>query len=331
MKPVVGELVFCSGKYCRIIFICNVIFGVLIVLFNSTALVALLRITKHKGWKLANVILFAMVLVDLCTGLICQPLHAYFVLRQKNVYNEADLGYLEAWLFFALNYSSYVFCCASLLIAALLALERLSAVKNAVMHRTHASLSRTVSHLLVTLFISLVVPIFRFITKHTRIVFMVLLVLIVLIALCTVVTAYIMLFRSFRFQRIATEKMSSTARDKIRGLKQERRLAKTFALLTAILVFMYLPQMLLKPISIMIHIKKGSSLYSTIVILEDAFNTVLYSNSAVNPLVYFSRHDAARQELWSFLPRCKRSTTANITATTSRHKEPIETISTNKF
>lgn len=316
MKPVVGELVFCSGEYCIIIFLCNVIIGAVTVFLNGSVLAALLRISKRLGWKTSNIILFAMVITDLCTGLICQPLHAYFIYKQENFYCESELGYLQAWLFFALNYSSYVLCCASLLITALLSLERLAAVAWAMKHRSSSTLQRTVVAVAIAVAISAITPIFRFVSKKTHIVFMALLVLIVLGALGTVIVAYTMLFRSYRQQRLAAEKLSSADKDKVRRLNQERRLAKTFAILAIVLVTMYLPQMMLKPFSILLHIKNDSGVGRIFVILEDTFNTLLYSNAAVNPFIYFSRHDLVRQEIKSFVPWCKSIDVGSTAAST---------------
>ena len=297
MKPNVGELVFCSGKYCIIIFAFNVSFAFITVLINALVFVALVRIAKRQTWKTSSVIYCNLIIADFLTGLICQPLHGYFILKNKNVYNEKDLSLLEAWLFFLLNYTSYTLCCSSLLTVAFMSLERLMAIAFSLRHRNISTISRTVTVLAVLTLFSAVVPLFRFISSKTEIVFMVLLVLVVITSLVTVVVAYLMLFRSFKKQRITTANLTSMEKAKARGLQQERRLAKSFALITFILIIMYLPQLLLKPISIATDMKKNSASSALLVILEDSFNTLLYCNSAVNIFVYFARHGEVKKEL----------------------------------
>ena len=327
MKPAVGSLVFCSGKYCFIIFICNIVFGALAVLLNATVLTALIRVAKRRTWKVSNIILSAMAITDLCTGLICQPIHGYFVFRQKNVYKEEDLETWEAWLFLALVYSSYTFCCASLLIATLMAIERLMAVMYSLKHRAVSTNFRAITSLIIAGAVSAIIPIFRFASPYTQVVFMALLVLVVLLSLVTIIGSYTALFRSFKKQRIAAQKLSSTEKDRLRGIKQERRMAKTFALVTLILGLMYLPQMMLKPISIAVK-KQGDSMSDLLMILEDSFNTFLYANAAVNPFIYFVRHEEVRNEIGSALSLCyfkrpraytTKSTTQNARETSSSH------------
>ena len=300
MKPIVGELVFCTGRYCKIIFACNIIFGALTVFLNAFILIALKKIANRNNWKASNVVLYAMVLTDLLTGLICQPLHAYFIYREKNIYNEEELSLAEAWLFFALNYTSYALCCASLLLSAVMALERLFAVAYAMKHRTSSSIRRSAIAIAIVCVLSLMIPIFRFVSKHTQVIFMSLLVIVVLVALSTVVISYTVLFRSFKRQRVKSLRLSSSERAVRRGLVQERSLAKLFAIISAVLLLMYLPQMLLKPISIATDIQASVGASQLFVILEDSFNTLLYCNSAVNPFIYFARQPDVRRAIKSF-------------------------------
>eukprot|EP00112_Aurelia_sp_Birch-Aquarium-sp1_P002369 Seg1260.10 transcript_id=Seg1260.10/GoldUCD/mRNA.D3Y31 product="hypothetical protein" protein_id=Seg1260.10/GoldUCD/D3Y31 len=305
MKPVVGELMFCTGRYCKIIFICNIFFGALTVFLNAFILIALKKIANRNKWTASNVILFPMVLTDLLTGLICQPLHAYFIYREENVYNEEELSLAEAWLFFALNYTSYSLCCASLLLSAVMALERLFAIAYTMKHRASSSIRRSAIAVSIACLISLIIPIFRFVSKHTKVVFMALLVIVVLVALSTVVIAYTVLFRSFKKQRVKSLRLSTSDKAVRRGLLQEKSLAKSFAIISTVLLLMYLPQMLLKPISIATDIQASAGASQLFVILEDSFNTLLYCNSAVNPFIYFVRQADVRREIKSFKCCCE--------------------------
>ncbi len=73
MKPSVGVLVFCSGRFCVLLFIFNIAFAVATCFLNGSIIVALTRIAKKKSWKVPNVILCSLSITDFLTGLLCQP------------------------------------------------------------------------------------------------------------------------------------------------------------------------------------------------------------------------------------------------------------------
>ena len=299
MGPHVGSIVFCSGPYCYIIAAINILFAVLTVPENLLILVALRRIAKKRQWSISNIFIASIALTDFFTGLICQPLHGYFVLRQENVEDPNKLSTKDTWLFLFLNYSSYFLCGASLLIVSFMSVDRYLAIAHSIKYRKISSRKRTVIIIAIIFVVTFVIPMFRFASKSTNIVFIGLLVLSVFVSLITTAVSYSLLLHAYRKHNKATKLVRENTKltnQSSHFRRQQRQLTKSFALISGVLICMYLPQLILKPISIML-VSKDSHPPAIFIVLEDVFNTILYCNSFVNPVLYCLRNKDIRKQI----------------------------------
>ena len=303
MAPYVGSLNFCSGEFCYSIGAVNILFGILTVPENLLVLIALWRIARRKTWTTPNILIASIALTDFGTGLICQPLHGYFIIRQRNVYNATELSTADTWLFFTLNYFSYSLCGASLLIVALMSLDRFMAIAKSLQYRDRSSRKRTVVSIIAIFIISFGVPTIRFASESMVTLFMGLIVLLVVVALVITVAAYAALLYMYRKHSVSAQLVRENSKfspsQDVYFARQQRRLTNSFAILAGILLFMYLPQLVFKPASLMTNMTSNSP--NTLVLLEDIFNTVLYCNSFVNPIVYCFRHNDIRRHIQAIL------------------------------
>ena len=301
MPPEAGTITFSTGTPGYILGTFNLLFAFLTVSENFLLVTAIRNIAKRRQWGIPDILIGSIAISDLLTGLICQPLHSYFVLRQRNVYDPAKVSTREAWILLIMNFFSYFLCGASLLLVAVMSVDRLSAIARPMKYRENASKARIIIIIAIVFLISFIIPVFRFASKETTGIFTLLLIIAVSLALITTLVSYSLLLYFYNKHRRAvapklTGNDANASKQYQHYIRQQKRLTKSFAIIGFLLILMYLPQLIIKPISLAVFSSEGK-FSSTLILVEDILNTILYCNSFLNPLIYSYHQKDIRQEI----------------------------------
>jgi len=326
-----GDLTHCSGKFCYALAVINIIFAVLTIPENITVLIALSRLAKAKTWKVPNVLMASLAITDLLSGSVSQSLYGYFLLKQGSEFDRNDIRGADFALLLLLNYSSYTLCGASLLIVAIMSIDRLLAILRPIAYKANAYRTRIISAVVIAWLFCLLIPILRFVSRETVSPFVYIISGVMVLALVATFISYIVVIylffnlgrqgslsvsggrTSFIQQESNPTQMTVSMQESTTSCK-EKRLTKSFAIIAITLVMMYLPQLIIKPLIL----NTSSSLHSFPVPLEDLANTLLYCNSFANPLIYAYRHNGIRSELKAMF---KQLLSRNPDTTSSTYQE----------
>ena len=298
-----GSLTPCSGNFCYILCAVNVIFALLTVPENAIVIAALHKISKKgKRWKIPNILMAVLAITDLLSGLISQTLYAYFLyLQARYLTNKQMYGSVDFWALLILNYSSYTLCGSSLLLVALMAIDRLHAIAYPILYRKLTYRRRIIASVVIICTFCGLIPLLRFASSTTGSAFTLVISIIVGSALIITLGSYVMLLYMFRQlqSRSSTESerlSESSDKPAQRSLKtpgmscRDKRLTKSFAIIGGTLIFMYLPQLILKPFIL----SGNETILGLPISVEDIANTILYCNSFINPLLFAFRHKEIR-------------------------------------
>eukprot|EP00794_Sanderia_malayensis_P016876 gene16876-18581_t len=302
-----GSLTLCSGDFCYVLASINVLFVALTIPENIIVLVSLGRLNREKRWKIPNILMASLATTDLLSGCISQSLYAYFLFRQGNALSEDDIKGCDFWLLLVLNYSSYTLCGASLLIVAVMSIDRLLAVSRPIPYKANVFRHRICIVLFCVTSFCIFIPILRFASADTVPIFTYVISSIIAMSLIATIGSYVMvicIFRKASGRRFSQSNVTVTSATT--GLPEstttayltttsdhDRKLTTSFAIIAVTLISMYLPQLILKPLTL----SKSNGLHRIPVSLEDIANTLLYCNSFINPIIYSFRHKGIQKEI----------------------------------
>lgn len=292
MKMQAGSLTHCSGDFCYILASINIFFAALTIPENVIVLVSLKRLAKGKTWKIPNVLMAALASTDLLSGCISQSLYGYFLLKQGGDLSEEHIKGADFWLLLVLNYSSYTLCGASLLIVAVMSVDRLLAVARPIPYKANVFRAKAKLALAFVTTFCLLIPILRFISAKTVPIFTYVISGVIALSLVSTISSYIAVICIFNKITSRSNSRNSTMSEK-NSHSKERKLTKSFAVIAVTLISMYLPQLILKPLIL----SSSGGLQNIPVSLEDIANTLLYCNSFINPLIYALRHNGIKNEI----------------------------------
>eukprot|EP00112_Aurelia_sp_Birch-Aquarium-sp1_P026169 Seg910.6 transcript_id=Seg910.6/GoldUCD/mRNA.D3Y31 product="Trace amine-associated receptor 1" protein_id=Seg910.6/GoldUCD/D3Y31 len=305
-----GSLTHCTGKFCYVLATINILFAALTIPENVIVLIALGRLAKGRMWKVPNVLMAALATTDFLSGCISQSLYGYFLLKQGGTFKNEHVQGVDSWLLLVLNYSSYTLCGASLLIVAIMSIDRLLAIARPMTYKANMYRNRILVALAFASIFCAFIPILRFTSNKTVSVFVLIISGVIVISLLATFISYIavicMFYRLGRRSSLAISrsrfslaqhdidpKRGSIAIPESSSTCRERRLTKSFAMIAVTLVAMYLPQLIIKPFTL----NESGGLRQLPVSIEDIANTLLYCNSFANPLIYAFRHKGIRKEI----------------------------------
>ena len=305
-----GSLTHCTGKFCYVLATINILFAALTIPENVIVLIALGRLAKGRVWKVPNVLMAALATTDFLSGCISQSLYGYFLLKQGGTFKNEHVQGADVWLLLVLNYSSYTLCGASLLIVAIMSIDRLLAIARPMTYKANMYRNRILVALAFASIFCAFIPILRFTSSKTVTVFVLIISGVIVISLLATFISYIavicMFYRLGRRSSLAIsrsrfslaqhdidQKRGSVTVPEPSSTCRERRLTKSFAMIAITLVAMYLPQLIIKPFTL----NESGGLGKLPVSIEDIANTLLYCNSFANPLIYAFRHKGIRKEI----------------------------------
>ena len=326
-----GDLTHCSGRFCYALAAINIIFAALTIPENVTVLIALSRLSKAKTSKVPNILMASLATTDLLSGCISQSLYGYFLFKQGGRFNKNDVKGADFGLLLLLNYSSYTLCGASLLIVAIMSVDRLLAILRPIAYKANKYRIRIISAVVFAWLFCLFIPILRFASSDTVSPFVYIISGAMVLALAATFFSYaVVIYLFFNIGRQARLSISGGRSSIVQQELQltqatvsiaettsscrEKRLTKSFAIIAITLVMMYLPQLIIKPLIL----DTSSGLHKYPVSLEDLANTLLYCNSFANPLIYAFRHKGIRSELNAML---KNLVKRNPSETSSTYRE----------
>ncbi len=301
-----GSLTHCSGNFCYLLASINIFFAALTIPENIVVLVSLKRLATRKTWKTPIVLMAALATTDLLSGCISQTLYGYFLLKQADMLAEEDIKGTDFWLLLILNYSSYTLCGASLLIVAIMSIDRLLAVARPIAYKANVFCTKARLALVFIAASCLFFPALRFASTETVPIFTYMISGVVALSLLSTISVYIAVICIFNkvttrhdvtnssiFKKATrASNRNSTISENNSSLK-EKKLTKSFAVIAVTLISMYLPQLILKPLTL----SESGGLQHIPVSLEDIANTLLYCNSFINPMIYALRHNGIRSEI----------------------------------
>ena len=300
-------------------------FAALTIPENVIVLIALSRLSKAKTWKVPNILMASLATTDLLSGCVSQSLYGYFLFKQGDRFDKNDVKGADFGLLLLLNYSSYTLCGASLLLVAIMSIDRLLAILHPIAYKANRYRTRIITAVVIAWLFCLAIPVLRFVSSETVSPFVYIITGVMVLALAATFVSYtIVIYLFFNLGRQKSLSVSASGgrtsfvqRDSQTAQMtvsipdpsscREKRLTKSFAMIAATLVIMYLPQLIIKPLIL----NTSSNLHKYPVSLEDLANTLLYCNSFANPLIYAFRHKGIRKELKSiFSNAVKRSPSA---------------------
>lgn len=345
-----GNLTPCSGTICYVLAVVNIIFAALTIPENAAVLVALSRLSTKRNWKISNILMASLATTDLLSGCISQSLYGYFLIKQGEHFSIDDLKGADYWLLLVLNYSSYTLCGESLLLVAIMSIDRLLAILRPIAYKANKYRTQIISALFASFLFCFFIPILRFVSQKTVSSFIFIISAVMVLSIVTTITSYIIVMYKFfnlgRHSRLkASRSGAGTGQDSDMAASmseqtsscRERRLTKSFAIITFTLVMMYLPQLIIKPFIL----NPSSAFHKIPVSIADLANTLLYCNSFANPLIYALRHTGIRKELKLMFggilkkgsapktPESYLSTKRTSTDTCSSSETPSQQIDTN--
>ena len=291
-----GDLTACSGQFCYYLSVVNIIFSVIIVPENLIVLAALHQISRKKSLKVPYILMASLATTDFLSGLVSQSLYGYFLWIQGNGFRDKDVEGANIWLLLVLNYSSYTLCGASLLIVALMSIDRLVAFALPLRYGRKSLKTIFCMALAIITIFCLTIPILRFASKGTVSAFTAAIMITIIAALIVTTVSYIVIL--FKFKHLHVDDDSDTNASTQAALK---RLTKSFVLIGVILILMYLPQLILKPLVL----SRNSKIKSLDISVEDVANTILYCNHFVNPLIFAFRHQDVRRAITATFGCCR--------------------------
>ena len=321
-----GDLTPCSGKFCFFLSVVNVAFSVTIVLENFIVLAALYRISKKKSWKVPNILMASLATTDFLSGLISQSLYGYFLWIQADGFSDKEVKGANIWLLLILNYSSYTLCGASLLIVALMSVDRLVAIVSPLKYRERSYKTISCTSLAMAANFCLIVPLLRFTSASTVPVFTATIMIVIIAALIVTVISYVIIFYKYKNSRFAEKPNGNVSKQ---AICRQRRLTKSFIIIGVTLIAMYLPQLILKPFIL----SQNSTIKNLDVSLEDIANTILYCNHFVNPLIFAFRHGEVRRAIEVMFDCCmrlepkRRRNTASVSVSSDKSSKIHESYS----
>ena len=245
------------------------------VLLNALVVIAVMK--RRELQKLSNILLSSLAVTDLLVGAICIPLSAidgfllpYQILAAQHI---CTLDVATVWLSLTLT-----FC--SLFHLVLIAWERYVAIRKWRYHRDTLTKSRLIklaaiawisgtAFVLIPFLISIAVS-----GRTTLVVFLVSTCLI----LALIVYFYVMVYLEIRKRKFSQILQVSV----LVLLKTECKVAKTTALVTAALFLSFVPAVSLPLLGTFFPVLRKMSLWR-------AVETLVLSNSLVNPLIYCYR------------------------------------------
>ena len=305
-----GDLTHCSGNFCYGLAAINIIFAALTIPENAVVLIGLSRLSKSKSWKVPNILMASLATTDLLSGCIAQSLYGYFLLKQGSNFDKTKMKGADFWLLLLLNYSSYTLYGASLLLVAIMSIDRLLAILRPIAYKANKYRTRIISAVIFSWLFCLFIPILRFASRETVSPFVYVISTAMVLSLGATFVSYIIVI--YLFFNLGRRSNLSAARSRTSFMQQdsqptqmtvsvpdstsscrEKRLTKSFAIIAITLVMMYLPQLIIKPLIL----SSSSNLHKYPVSLEDLANTLLYCNSFANPLIYAFRHKGIRKEI----------------------------------
>ena len=245
------------------------------VLLNALVIIAVMK--RRELQKLSNILLSSMAVTDLLVGAICIPLSAmdgfllpYQILPAQHI---CTLDVATVWLTLTLT-----FC--SLFHLVLIAWERYVAIRKWRYHRDTLTKSR-LKKLAAIAWTSgpvFVVSPFVFSTATNRKTSIAVFVVPTCLILALIVYFYVMVYLEIRKRKFSQILQVSV----LVLLKTEYRVAKTTALVTAALFLSFVPVVSLPLLGIVFPVLRKMSLWR-------AVETLVLSNSLVNPLIYCYR------------------------------------------
>ena len=193
-----GSLTHCSGGFCYVLASINILFAALTIPENIIVLVSLKRLSKGNKWKIPNVLMASLASTDLLSGCISQSLYGYFLLKQGELFSGDQIQGLDIWLLLVLNYSSYTLCGASLLIVAIMSIDRLLAIARPIAYKANMYRRRAFIALVSVTVFCLFIPVLRFTSERTVPVFTYIIAGIIASSLLLTFAAYIALICIFQ-------------------------------------------------------------------------------------------------------------------------------------
>ena len=245
------------------------------VLLNALVIIAIMK--RRELQKLSNILLSSMAVTDLLVGAICIPLSAidgfllpYQILAAQHI---CTLDVATAWFSLTLT-----FC--SLFHLVLIAWERYAAIRIWRYHRDTLTKSRlkklaAIAWVSGTAFV--LIPFLISIAVRGRTTLVVFIVSTCFI-LSLIVYFYVMVYLEIRKRKFNQILQVSV----LVLLKTEYRVAKTTALVTAALFLSFLPVVFLPLLGRVYPVLRKMSLWRVV-------ETLVFSNSLVNPLIYCYR------------------------------------------
>lgn len=234
--------------------------------------------TTRRLRTLSNMLLVTLAASDLLVTAVVQPLCAVRML--KEVFGTHDC-FLWTWV----RLASYFSCGVSLLTVGIITVERFITLAYPYHHRTILTPTRLKITISSTWFASLAV-----VVSHLGLIPYNILVLVgaglVLFTISTIVAIWLWILRLLRRHRarIKTTQTPSSMDNKSLNCKQVFRTTKTSYLIVAALLFCYFPTLVM-----LAYFSTEPNDFVAIFLVTPLAETLMFANSALNPLLLFWR------------------------------------------
>ena len=289
----------CSRKCYYALAAINIVFAAIIIPENALILMAMYRLSRKRPLQVSYLIIASLAATDLLSGCIPQSIYGYMLATHGYNYAEKDLKAVDSWLLSIMYYSSYMLCGVSLLLVAIMSIACLLAVARPTAYRVNKYRAGIIYAIKGAWLTCSLIPILMFASRNTMVVFICIISGGIVVSLLVIFASYIKVISLtfFRRRTILDElELQSThivvSRSQPTSYR-EKRMIKSFATIAIILVVMYLPQLIIKPLTMI----PSKDLYEYLVVLDSFATTLLFCNSFANPFVYAFRHKKIRQTI----------------------------------
>ena len=291
----------CSGKYCYALAAINIVFAAITIPANAMILMAMYRLSRKRPLQASYLLIASLAATDLLSGCIPQSIFGYLLITE--IYNFAKIDVKDAnfWLASIMCYSSYMLCGVSLLLVAIMSIACLLAVVRPAAYRANKYRPGIIYAIRGSWLVCSLFPILRLVSRETVPPFNCILIGGIAVSLLVIFVSYILVISLTLFRRRPIfEGQQLQPRHIVISRSQpsscwEKRMIRSFATIAVILVMMYLPQLIIKPLMM----KSSKDLIKYLVQFKAFANTLLFCNSFVNPFMYAFRHKKIRQAIRS--------------------------------
>ena len=289
----------CSRKCYYALAAINIVFAAIIIPENAIILISMYRLARKRSLQVSYLLIASLAAADLLSGCISQSIFGYLLITQSYSFAEKDVKDANFWLHSIMYYSSYMLCGVSLLLVAIMSIACLLAVARPTAYRANKYRPGIIYAIKGSWLICSLIPILKFVSRKTVQPFICITTGLKVVSLLVIFLSYVTVISlTFFRKRTILDVQELQSRQMVVSSSQptsyrEKRMIKSFATIAVILVMMYLPQLIIKPLIM----KSSKDLYKYLAVLDAFANSLLYCNSFVNPFVYAFRHKKIRQTI----------------------------------